>query len=139
MKSSKNIINRIKSKYVLNVIFDYIDRTTKLKIIRNNKNLQSKLNVGEYSYIFNELYTKLDSKEEIELYYNSYFNRTLIILNIIDKYIKDKEKQKKFLIDFFKDLYYNYYKDLFILYYNASFFDKEEFKFLLSLNSFIKI
>ena len=144
MKSQKNIINNIKSNYCLKIIFDYIDRKRKLKILKFNKHLRSLLNIGECCYLFNEIYNQLETKQLEKLYYN---NRTdnneeknkLSILNILEKNIKDKRRQKKLLIDFFQDLYENYYRDSFIVYYNSKYFSKDNFNDLLSLNSPIKI
>ena len=144
MKSQKNIINNIKSNYCLKIIFDYIDRKRKLKILKFNKHLRSLLNIGECCYLFNEIYNQLETKQIEKLYYN---NRTdnneeknkLSILNILEKNIKDKRRQKKLLIDFFQDLYDNYYRDSFIVYYNSKYFSKDNFNDLLSLNSPIKI
>ena len=117
-------------------MFDYIDRIRKLKIVQTNKNLQSKLNVGIHSYLFNPIYKELDDGSLTQLYYNINDNS---IFNILEKKIKNKEKQKKILTDFFNDLYNNYYKDLFIINYDAEFYYQDNFNILLSLKSLIKI
>ena len=144
MKSSKNIIKNIKSKYCVNIIFNYIDRKSKLKIIKFNKHLRALLNIGEHCYLFNKIYNQLDTGKLKELYYNNstYNNENkneLSILNLLENNIKNKKRHKKLLIDFFKDLYDNYYRALFIIYYNSKYFSKENFNDLLSLNSPIKI
>ena len=57
------IINNIKSKFCIKIIFSFVDEGTKLKLINYNKNLQNKLNIGLINYkIFTKKYIIIDKK-----------------------------------------------------------------------------
>ena len=59
-KSKNNIINMIKSKLILKQIFNILTKNRFLLIIRNNKELQNKLNINIYNYKeYSEIYTKI--------------------------------------------------------------------------------
>ena len=47
---NKNLLNLIKSKYILKQIFNHLKNKTLLQIIRYNKNLQKKLNKTKTHY-----------------------------------------------------------------------------------------
>ena len=87
MEISYNFLIKIRSKYILKIIFDYLKGKKILKIIRYNKCMQNKLNksledyINEYSKIEIEIITKkkargkfINIRKKYELYYHIYFN-----------------------------------------------------------------
>ena len=86
----KNKFTEIKSDYFLERVFNYMHKVAKLKIIKNNKNIQKRLKINindykEYSEIYssieieiipkkNEYGKYINIKEGDEKYYHIYFN-----------------------------------------------------------------
>ena len=76
-KNNKNknrikLIENIKSKYITQMIFSYIDEKIKLKLVKNNKQIQNKLDITIYNYMFfNEKYFIFE-KNGIMKEYNKY-------------------------------------------------------------------
>ena len=132
MKHAKNLLNNISSKYCLKQIFDYCDKKKVLNIIKLNKNLQSKLNIGIHSYLFYKIYNKLDENEEFKLNNNENDDS---ILNLVEKNINNKKMQEKIIKDFFEDIYNNYFKTPLIIYYNSENFNKDNFHFLSTIKN----
>ena len=91
----KNILKKLKSKYTLKVIFNFLDHKRKLKIINHNKNIQKKLgfNINDYKAIFQQVVIEMDLVINI-------FTDFIKIYNIGDKayihvYFNDSEEEIK--------------------------------------------
>ena len=87
----KNKFTEIKSDYFLERVFNYMHKVAKLKIIKNNKNIQKRLKINindykEYSEIYSSIEIEIipkmneDDSPFIEInyedkeYYHIYFN-----------------------------------------------------------------
>ena len=118
-KSSINILNLIKSDYILAHIFNYINLNQKLKIVKTIKNIQKKLKIGIHYYIFNKIYNKLEKGEKfsIDFNYNDNHEDIMYLINREFKFCINENTSKKILIDFFNDIYTKYYKDKIIVNY----------------------
>jgi hypothetical protein len=143
-KSSIKILKSIKSDYIFETIFNYININKKLLIVKGSKNLQKKLKIGIHHYIFNKIYKKLEKGEKINIDFNGNKNNEDIMycINREFKFCIDEYTSKKIIIDFFNDIYNRYYKDYIIVNYIfpiADFYIPHYFKFLVSLNCPIKI
>ena len=75
------MLNNLKSKYILQIIFENIQKNSYLKLINYNKNIQNKLNISIDNYI--HLYNK---KFQIE-----------IEITMAQLYIGEKNKEYKFI------------------------------------------
>ena len=90
----KNVLEKIRSKYILQQIFDNVNKKNILNIIKYNKTLKSKLNITKKDY-------KELCKIEIEIIpeRNKYFQ--FINININEKsffhiyFDEDKEEKKR--------------------------------------------
>ena len=116
-------LGNIKSDIILKKVFNYINQTTKLKLIKKNKKFQNKLNINiqnykEYNDIIIEIipYEKKFDKfiniinKEDEKYYHIYFNddKEEINRNSLNK--EDKVSKIKIIIDYqIKSLAYLFY------------------------------
>ena len=121
------ITEKIKSRYILSKIYDIMSKKKKLEIVKYNKKVQNRLNLGvkdykEYSETFTPIeieiipskgrYGKfINIDENDKLYYHIYFNDNKE--EIKNKYIinsKDKITKIKIIIDYqvksFKKLFY---------------------------------
>ena len=59
------MLEKIKSSYIVKIIFSYIDEKTKLKLVKRNKNLQKRLNINVINYkILSEKYIIYETKEK---------------------------------------------------------------------------
>ena len=105
IKIQCNIIN-IKSKYLLNLIFDNLQKNKLLDVIRHNKKIKNILNIKLKDYKeYSELYSSIEleilpvknyygkfiniTNEENEQYYYIYFNnKKKIEKNYIEEYDK---------------------------------------------------
>ena len=93
--NSKNLLLKIKSKYILRQIFDNIQQIRKLNIIRYNKNIKKSLDVVINDYIIEY------SKIEIEIFPDQYKHGKFI--NIANKknesyfhiYFNDQKEEAK--------------------------------------------
>ena len=45
------MLEKIRSSYILNIFFKYIDEKQKLKLVKYNKNLQEKIKISIINYI----------------------------------------------------------------------------------------
>ena len=106
---SESIITNIKSKYILEQIFNNLLKGKALLIIKPNKKLQKKLNLDINDYIsFSEIEIELIPQEKIygkfinilnkedRIYYHIYFNDNK--KEIRREYINEKDKIKKITI-----------------------------------------
>ena len=91
----KNILKKLKSKFTLKVIFNFLDHKRKLKIINHNKNIQKKFgfNINDYKAIFQQVVIEMDLMINI-------FTDFINIYNIGDKayihvYFNDSEEEIK--------------------------------------------
>ena len=121
------IIENIKSRYILSKIYGNIPKKKKLEIVRCNKKIQNRLNLGvkdykEYSQAFSSIkieiiprkdkygkFINFDNKDE--LYYHIYFNDNKEeIKNKYEISEEDKVTKIKIIIDYqvntFKELFY---------------------------------
>ena len=122
----KDMFENIKSKYILNKVFNHIKRKQLLDIFKYNKNIQKRININiddykEYSEKFSLIeievkpvnnkygeFIKINEKDKI--YYHIYFNNNdkEIKRNCINK--DEQIKIIKIIIDYqitsFKDLFY---------------------------------
>ena len=87
---SKNKFINIKSNYIMKILFNYMSKKVSLKIIKNNMNIQKRLNININNYkdfsenfssieleivpIQNGCGTFINIKEEEEIYFHIYFN-----------------------------------------------------------------
>ena len=107
----KDLFKNVKSDYILQKIFDHLERKKLLYLIKYNKNLKKRININindykEYSSIEIEIIRKKNeygkfinvSEEDIK-YYHIYFNdnKEEIKKNYIKKY--DKFRKIKIIID----------------------------------------
>ena len=108
---SESILNKIRSKYILRIIFKNLQKIKTLGILKFNKKLQNKINITKNDY-------KVNSEIEIELipisnqsgkfinidnkgnYYNEYYdeNNNEIINNCLTE--NDKVSKIKIIIDY---------------------------------------
>ena len=87
MEAKENILIKIKSKYILNNIFDYqIDYFFKYKLLKYSKALQSKFEFGkiEYKKIFPLIKYKMISPENV--------------IKNKDKFLENLSKEEKYLL-----------------------------------------
>ena len=82
----KNMIENIKSKYILQIIFDKINKRRALEIIKYNKKMQKKIDINNKDYekiseieieiipIENEYGQFININKEDEIHYHIYFN-----------------------------------------------------------------
>ena len=112
-------LKNIKSKYILKQIIDGIDKIKLLKIIRDNKLLQEKLDLGlidhkkYYEQIEIEIEYKLGESPMKEITGLNYFN---IFYNNINKKIKYQNEDLKEIINI-KDEDSSYYHVYYYLYF----------------------
>ena len=91
IKSRLNL-DKVRSKFVLKKIFEYIPKNIKLEIIRYNKNIQNKLNLDinkykEYSQIYSSIIIEIEIKR----------------IKKFDKFINIIDKDKKYYHFYFDD------------------------------------
>ena len=87
----KNKFTEIKSDYFLERVFNYMHKVAKLKIIKNNKNIQKRLKININDY---KEYSEIYSSIEIEIIPKK---------NEYGKYINIKEGDKKYYHIYFND------------------------------------
>ena len=126
--SSINVLENIKSKYMLMKIFDTMKKNKKLEIIKYNKILQKRIDLNindykEYSQLYSSIEIELkviankygefiNIRDEVKEYYHIYFDNSK--KEIKRNYLKEKEKVKtiKIRIDYqvksFQSLFYGY-------------------------------
>ena len=89
--NSNNLLEAIKSKYILLKIFDYLQKGKSLKLIKYNKNIQKKIEININDYIkFYEIYSPI----EIHI---------IPIKNKSGKFINIEEKNKKYYHIYFNN------------------------------------
>ena len=108
-------IDTIKSKYILKQISEFMEKKTILKIIKNNKNMQNRLEININDYIeCSEIYSNIEieiipkkkeygifiniNKDE-ESYYHIYFNNNKNEIKKNDITRNDKVKKIRITID----------------------------------------
>ena len=115
VKSNNSILEKIKSKYILEEIFDYLIKSKSLDIIKYNKKTQSTFDINFNTYKeFSEKYSAIELEiipvenkynEFINLtkkekpYYHIYFNDEKKEIKRYKLKSKDKEKKIKIKID----------------------------------------
>jgi hypothetical protein len=112
-----------------------------MEIVKYNKELKLKLDIVIHNYIFYQIYSKnklKDSKDKIFFDFNDNKNQNSLYY-LIDKKIGDIKRKKQILTNFFNDMskrksniYINYFT-------NGDSYSLDQFKFLISFNSRIKI
>ena len=122
--SKVNFYTKVKSKYILKQIFDYLNKSKILEIIRYNKNLRKELDIN------NEDYKRESWKIEIQLiltegargkfinirkshesYFKIYFNNNSQERKEKKVYKKDKVGRIKIIIDHQNNAFYGLFKD----------------------------
>ena len=67
------MLENIKSKYIINIIFTFIKERRKLKLVKHNKNIQNKLNISLLNYkLFMGTYLIYETKGYAKEYFNGY-------------------------------------------------------------------
>ena len=92
--NKRNLLLKVKSKYILRQIFDNIQYKKKLEIVRYNKNIKEKLDLKLNDYIIE--YSKIEIELDI-IPVLSRFSRDYKFINILNK------KNKPFYHIYFKD------------------------------------
>ena len=77
--SKEKLLQNVKSKLIFNKIFDYLNENIKLKILKVNKRIQHKLNIGLIDY------EKYFSRIEIEIIPTSIDDNFINFINISDE------------------------------------------------------
>ena len=93
IEQNKNLFNNIKSKYLLKLLFEYLQQKQLLEIIKYNKKLQKDLNIGKKDY---------QKYLEIEIEIIPYFKKNQTFINYLKKdkkffhiYLNDNKKEIK--------------------------------------------
>ena len=75
MDAQKDIIDKIKSKYILKQIFHNLKQNKMLTIIQYNKNLQNKLGLGieDYKYSYEKIIVEIIPKQNFDCTYSKYY------------------------------------------------------------------
>ena len=123
---SKDELNKIKSDFFLQKIYNYLNRKKSLEIFKYNKNIQKRLNINinnykEYSEIYSSIEIELmpiensDGKlfinipEDEKKYFHIYFNESKNEINNNILLENNKVSRIKIIIDYqvksFKDLF----------------------------------
>ena len=89
--NSENKLRNIKSTYILQKIFNNISKKIYLKTIKNNRNIQKRLNININDY---KKYSEIYSSIEIEI---------IPIKDALGKFINIREKDRKYFHIFFND------------------------------------
>ena len=143
MSKSKsiNFAKKIHSRFIIRLIFSYLNEKKELEIVKYNKELKTKLDIGIYKYIFYQIYSKsklIDSKDKIIIDFNDNKNQNSLY-NLIDKKIKNMKRKQQILTNFFNDIFKRN-PDIYINYFtNNDSYSLNQFKFLISFNPIIKI
>lgn len=100
IKGTKDILNKIKSNYILTNIFGYINNETKLKLFVHSKLYQKKFNLQLNDYLQNYVLTYgIDFEKYIgnykKIWDNYYYLKE-------DELLKDFKTFEKYIIDYFK-------------------------------------
>ena len=96
-KNNIEVLKKVKSKYIVDIFFSYIDEKIKLKIVKYNKHLQKIINIKLINYKFlNERYIIYD-KNGITKEYNGYNDEVLFE----GEYLSEQRNGKG------KEYYYN--------------------------------
>ena len=142
MEPKSNILKKISSKYILQLILSYLHYRTQLKIFQYSKKFQAKLGINIFTYqkfyIFKDIYRKLQKREDkIEFYYNYHYKKKSLLYLFESKELKDKKVQKEILNNFFLDIYQEYSKNIYVIIEDS--IKYEYFLNLISINTPIKI
>ena len=96
------MLNKIKSKYILKIIGDYLNRKTILSLVKYNKKLQEKLDISIKDYIkySNEIIIELTPNNPLEEGENIFINIPEKSKQYFHIYFNnnDIEQQKKILL-----------------------------------------
>ena len=94
-------IEKVKSKYILQKIFDNIGKDKTIKIVKHNKNLQNKININIDDY---EKYWR-ENSELVEIEIIPAKNAYGIFINFNFNYIYDKNEYSKYCHIYFNNNY----------------------------------
>ena len=95
--NNKNILNKIRSNYILQRVFSYLNELSKLDLIKCNKNLQNKIDIKLINYkLYSGVYIEYeqDGKGK-EYYYDGNLRFEGEYLN--GKRVKEMEKEKNLM------------------------------------------
>ena len=96
---NKSSLKNIKSKYIIQFIFSYLNEKTKLEIIKYNKHLQNILEIKLINYKFlSQYYIIYETNRKGKEYYGEYD-----FLRFEGEYLNGKRNGKG------KEYYYDYY------------------------------
>ena len=117
-KKSKNQLHKIRSKYILKIIFDHLPKKNYLGVIIYNKKIQKRLNVEFNDYkIYSETspieieiginpfknkyekFINIENQQDKE-FYHIYFNNNKEEIKRYNLYEEDKAKTIKIIIDY---------------------------------------
>ena len=140
-KSHSIKLEKIKSSFILKHIFNCLADKKELEILKYNKELKSKLNIGFHNYIFYKFYSKIksiNSKTQLILDYNKSTNVNSLY-NLIDLKIKNIKTKEEILTNFFNDISKKNNNICINYFINDDSYSLNQFKFLISFNKKIKI
>ena len=109
-KNNKNILNEIKSKYIIKQMFEFLNQKTFLRMIKYNNQLQTKLDmrIKEYFQIEIEI-IPVDKPDAFNIFINYFFDKSYYHIYFNDNkeeisrnyyYKKDEVKKIKILLDY---------------------------------------
>ena len=108
------MLKNIKSKFILNLIFGYLKNKIKLKIVKHNKNLLFKLNIGF------EDFQKYQLIKELNWKYNTNI-KDINAPKLEFKYkLKKYRENKKEVLEYIEKIGFRDLKELYIFYGNIS-------------------
>ena len=93
-----NLLNNIKSKFILKKIVDNIKQKRLLKLINYNKNFQEKLGIGikDYKKYYEQIIIEIIPIDKINNNYRNYFiNIPYKYKSFYHTYFNEDEKEKK--------------------------------------------
>ena len=100
IKGTKDILNKIKSNYILTNIFGYINNETKLKLFVHSKLYQKKFNLQLNDYLQNYVLTSVIDFEKYIGNYKKIWDNYYYLKE--DELLKDFKTFEKYIIDYFK-------------------------------------
>ena len=95
-KDNKSLDN-IKSKYIIQIVFSYLNEEIKLKLMQYNKNLQNKIDIQLRNYKFFSGKYIIYEKDRLGKEYDAYKDKLLFERELLDK---KRKKGKEYFSDY---------------------------------------